>query len=46
MRVVLAAVSRIPRRAVEVQGPKAGPLRAEQRLGLLFIDRDRTKNGC
>ena len=44
--IVLAAVSRIPPRAVEVQGPEAVPLRAEQRPGLLFIDRDRTKNGC
>jgi hypothetical protein len=45
MRAVFVAMSRIPNRAGEIRGPSAAPFRAEQRPGLLFIDRGQTKNG-
>jgi hypothetical protein len=45
MLAAFVAMSRIPSRAGVVRGPKAAPFRAEQRPGLLFIDRGQTKNG-
>lgn len=45
MLAVFVAMSRVQSRAGEVQGPRAAPFRAEQRPGLLFIDRGQTKNG-